>query len=161
MLFRLSSKAIQHVPDVYIAGDKARTLLGHRPQHSLPAFVNERNFIEVHDAPSSLRWGVRLLPAGLQFIDPWRDEAALQRPTLFHRRVGNRDPQHVPSPLSGGQCKRRATKFKPLRLIESLNTESTNGSTDKENRISGFKCRRCPTLVEKGFESPTLSHRYG
>ena len=43
---------------------------------------------------------MRLLPAGLQFIDPRRDEAALQRPLLFHRRISDCDSQHVPFPLA-------------------------------------------------------------
>ena len=142
--------------DVHIAGDKACALLRHRPQHSLPAFVNEGHSIEVHDAPSPLNWAVRLLPAGLQFIDPRRDEAALQRPLLFHRSISDCDSQHVPFPLAVHNANAGPQDLSRTSRDESLSAEPTNGCTVEESRVAGFKCRRWPTLVEKRFEPPTL-----
>ena len=142
--------------DVHIAGDKACALLRHRPQHSLPAFVNERHSIEVHDAPSPLRWAVCFFPAGLQFIDPRRYEATLEGPPLFHRRISDCDSQHVPFPLAVQNAHAGPQDLSRARRNESLSAEPTNVSTGKESRMTGFKCRRGPTLVEKGFEPPTL-----
>jgi hypothetical protein len=93
-LIRLASKAIKHLLDVHIVGDKLRALVEHAPQHSLPALVNECDFVEIHDAPSSLGCAVCPLPTCSQFLDPRRDETTLQGPQFFLRRVGDRNLQH-------------------------------------------------------------------
>jgi len=90
----LTSKAIKHLLDIHIAGDKLRALVEHAAQHPFPAPVDERDVMEIHDAPSALRCAVCPLPICLQFLDPRRDEAALQDPQFLLRRARDRNLQH-------------------------------------------------------------------
>src|SRR5580658_871330 len=93
-LIRLTSKAIKHLLDVHVAGDKLRALVEHAPQHSFSSLVDERDVMEIHDAPSALSCAACPLPIGLQFLDPGSDEAALQRPQFLLRGGGDRNFQH-------------------------------------------------------------------
>src|ERR1700723_515049 len=93
-LVRLALETVQNMLDIHIAGDKLRALAAHAPQHSFTALVDERDFIEVHDALSLLRHAARPVPVRLQFLNPWSDKATLQCPPLFLRRIGDRDLQH-------------------------------------------------------------------
>jgi hypothetical protein len=88
--------------NVQIVGDESRTLLQHGSQHPLATLVYERDFVEIHDALTSLNFTVFLLPGLLQFIDPRRDETSAQRPAFLLGGFSDRDLQHevLPSPLS-------------------------------------------------------------
>jgi hypothetical protein len=84
--------------DVQIVGDKSRALLQHGPQHPFATLIDERDFVEIHDALARLSFTMFPLPCLLQFIDPRRDQPAAQSPAFFPGRFGDRDLQHAGLP---------------------------------------------------------------
>src|ERR1700722_1321698 len=119
-LIRVATEPIEHLLDVHVARDKLRSLLRHGPQHLFPALVNERDFVESHDALAPPDRAVGPPPAGFQFIDPRRHETTLQDPSLYGRGIGDRDSQHLDLFPARGKCKRRAIGFALAIGDESL-----------------------------------------
>src|SRR6266576_1322755 len=84
-----------HMLDVHTAGYKLRAFLGYRPQESFPAFVDERDVIEVDNAGSLVMAPVRPLPGSSQFPDPRPHQASLHDPSPLCCRLHDGDLQHA------------------------------------------------------------------
>src|SRR5216684_5825425 len=85
----------KHMLDVKPPGYKLRAFLGHSPQQPFPAFVDERDVIEVDNAGSLVRALVRPLPGCSQLADPRPDQASLHDPYPICCRLHDGDLQHV------------------------------------------------------------------
>jgi len=84
----------EQAPDVEPVDDELHALLGHGPQESFPAFVDERQITKVNNACSSATVTVRCFPTCSQLKDPWPDQLALQNPPLFGWRLVDSDARH-------------------------------------------------------------------
>src|SRR6267378_3714317 len=91
LLFQL----FNHMLDVHTGGYKLRAFLGYSPQQSFPAFVDERDVIEVDNAGSLVMAPVRPLPGCSQFADPRPDQASLHDPSPLCCRLHDGDLQHA------------------------------------------------------------------
>src|SRR5579862_61983 len=94
LLTRVATKPIQNLLDVHVARDKLCSLPRHGAQHPFPALVDERDFVEIHDAPAPPDRAMCPHPTRFQFIDPRRNQTTLQDPTLYGRGMGDCDFQH-------------------------------------------------------------------
>src|SRR6266478_6695491 len=86
---------LKHMLEVQTPGNKLRAFLGHSPQQSFPAFVDERDVIEVDNAGSLVLASVRPLPGCSQLANPRSDQASLHDPSPICFRFRDGDLQHV------------------------------------------------------------------
>src|SRR6266851_6102643 len=96
-----SLHVFEHMLDVQTIGYKLRAFLRHSPQQPFPAFVDERDVIEVDNAAPLVLALMRSLPGCSQFADPRPDPALLHDPSPFRWRLRDSDLQHVDSPPIG------------------------------------------------------------
>jgi hypothetical protein len=75
--FAFGSQVLKNVFDVDPAGDALRSFPHHGAQKSVAALVDERDFVQVHDASTLLSCPMIPLPACPQFSNPRLSEAAL------------------------------------------------------------------------------------
>src|SRR5258708_29506164 len=85
----------KHMFYVQPPGNQLRAFLAHGPQQSFPAFVDERDVIEVDNAGALVVAPVRFLPGCSQFADPRPDQASLHDPSPICFRLLDGDLQHV------------------------------------------------------------------
>jgi len=76
-------------------GDELHSISDEHAQEPLPTFVDECDFVEVHDAGASPVCAVVFLPAGSELMYPGRGKAAMQNPPLFCGRFAEIDLQHA------------------------------------------------------------------
>ncbi len=77
------------------AGSELRSIFGQQAQELLTTLVDERDFVEVHDANTSHIRAVALLPARLELLYPGVGKQAMQNPSFFGRCFTETDFQHA------------------------------------------------------------------
>src|SRR5258707_5397240 len=87
----------KHMFYVEPPGNKLRAFLAHGPQQSFPAFVDERDVVEVDNAGSPVLAPARPLPGCSQLVDPRPDQASLHDPSPICCRLDDGDLEHVDS----------------------------------------------------------------
>src|SRR5258707_11545375 len=95
LAFAPALQLYEQAPDVEPVGGELHGLLGHSPQESFPAFVDERPISKVDNACSSAAVTVRCFPTCSQLKDPRPDQLALQNPSLFGWRLIDSDAHHA------------------------------------------------------------------
>jgi hypothetical protein len=81
--------------DVQALGYELRAFVGHSPQQSFPAFVDERDVVEVDNAGPLVLTLACPRPGCSQLADPRSHQASLQDPFTICRPVHDGDPQHL------------------------------------------------------------------
>src|SRR6267142_2780266 len=85
----------KHMLDVHAPGYKLCAFLGHGPQQSFPAFVDERDVVEVDDAGSLVLAPMRPLPGCSQLADPRPNQAPLHGPSPVCCGLRDSDLEHI------------------------------------------------------------------
>ena len=94
---RLGSYLVKNMLGVDPAGSELRSISGQHVQEPLTVLVDERDFVEVHDARASCIAAVVFLPTGPKLMHPGHGEAPIQNPSLFCRRFAETDLQNAVS----------------------------------------------------------------
>ena len=85
----------QYMLDVQTRRNELGSFLAHGSQQSFPAFVDERDVIQVDNAGSLVLNPVRTLPGGSQLADPRPNQTTLQDPSPIRFRLRDGYFQHV------------------------------------------------------------------
>ena len=86
---------LEDVLRVHPAGRELGSTPGQHAQESFTALIDERNFVQVHDASACDISSVVLLPARFELIYPGMGKPAMQNPSLFCGCFTEIDLQHV------------------------------------------------------------------
>ena len=103
------------------AGDELHSISGEREQEPLSTFVDDRDFVEVHNAIACHIRTVVLLPACFELVDPWFRKPAMKNPSFFRWCFTEIDLQHAVSlTLSTGRtlfnCEQASYTYEPRYL---------------------------------------------
>ena len=76
-------------------GDEFHSISCQHAQESFTALVDERDFVEIHDAKTSHIRAVALLPARSELLYPGVSKQAMQNPSFFGGCLTETDLQHA------------------------------------------------------------------